>query len=102
MELLGLIISGVALLGVGVSLVGFLQKVPDSERLAVIALICVGGLLLIVIALDAQRAASGGAAKNELCDGVNNNREAIAALALQKQPPATAQRVEELIDGPVC
>lgn len=73
---------------------------PEGERLAVIALIAVGGLLLIVLALDASRVASGGEARDELCDGVNRNREAIAALAVGNK--ATIQRVEELIDGPVC
>lgn len=107
MDLLVVIFSGAALIGVGISLIGFLEKVPKGERLAVIALTCVGGMLLIVLALYAAGTSSSSNIHGELCEGVNRNREAIQALIIAAEQDATnrgeaLRHAAESVDGPVC
>jgi Na+/melibiose symporter-like transporter len=106
MDLLVIIFSGAALLGVGISLVGFIQKVPRQERIAVVALIAVGGVLLVVLAVFAATSATNSNRHGELCDQANANREAILTLTVVAERNGTSDpalsRIDGLLDGPVC
>lgn len=107
MDLLIIIFSGAALLGVCITLVNFVQRLPRGERLAVLALMAVGALLVLTISLFVTTGDANRREHDELCAQANANRQGILSLIVfaEQEHPATEaelRRIEESIDGPVC